>query len=1179
MKLKETYLGTDEAERFEGDLTLLLHALPEGARATRATVLLDPVAAEGGNRFEETIVFNDNRGELGATATVGADFLEVDFHHRRTLARVIGEGGNFTLQVDMGGAWVGVAANGSILAGNGSPWTVTLPAREDNLPGLTVNRFRLTRSETGGADIVLNAVNIRAVPSNLQLRLGQMAPFWVRLGELSQSETSPDFSAVLNFFLQSAPVENGHYRVPLVLRSESLARLKVTIDITYVVETSVLPPHLSEVCLPYDFSTLPDTVEGLLTLRLPRGAVPLAGRTGGAVRGKFAASRLALGEPGELPKVGSVAVAPSCALAQAVVADKEIALTAVDLLLAATGSDFSGLHLSLMADADGKPSGTILAVAEVKVAKPLPDGNAWGSAELSEPFRVLAATRYWLVLQSRTGQALWGVNEGPAGQLSLQCSRDGGLSWRSAGGLGLPQPLAALYRLRHVPERYQVPVLLQIGKGEGAVRRRFDEFAASGRLEFHFDFAASLAEHLEKRSEGRGCGIVSALQNGDFVLPASTDATPRLFGVDSVVVVETGGPAYFQSTVDLSRGINLSVVRHITLAVDNGPPRRIDCAGAEPARTRLEEIVAAINRAMGAPVAVAGKMNEGPLVLLSQQPPGYGGRIELFRWCSRGLPESWQGTGGKAVRVLQRSEEGVENMLLLLADSEVFDQGFLLGETLVTLKCHGEGGGDGSAADARLSQRFSVGIGCSYRFTLPYHIALAAASPKLSGCQPAVPKPSRWEVEWFDRTGSRLRLDGAEFKEPGIARSEGGYTTGFGRTAPAPAAPLDVHLDAPEGAIEAELRILHPSSAQRVLLLGPVTFLPAAQAAANGEFSAWTSEEMADGAMRFLPADWHVESGWVEPVGQVAFGVKLVGSEEAPEEGVLSQTINIKSGADYLLKVKACGRPAEGVGDEERDASLRPRLELRWLLDGLPGETIHLFLDDRGFPTRSWSGQAPATAQQAELRLVQPLTGANLIVEEVRLEQVDTIEVPLTFLGESLGELKVSNLRVAYDLPLPAASVAANKRRVSVVRSFQMQLAQPGLAAQPAAIIAGVGRRYSAILQALPQPVRTVGELAALAVERAIPGIPRERLMEMRTAAEIALDLAAACGNFAPLAKETVAVLLTSSGAELARRSRRSVADLRRLQKQIRGLALLLNNKALYGLTLGDLTGSSGAAQ
>ena len=66
--------------------------------------------------------------------------------------------------------------------------------------------------------------------------------------------------------------------------------------------------------------------------------------------------------------------------------------------------------------------------------------------------------------------------------------------------------------------------------------------------------------------------------------------------------------------MNLDRGIDLSVQRFILLSIDNGDPIRIDCAGIIPARTLPDEVVDAINGAVGNNVA---KYNDGRLIITS----------------------------------------------------------------------------------------------------------------------------------------------------------------------------------------------------------------------------------------------------------------------------------------------------------------------------------------------------------------------------------------------------------------------------------------------------------------------------------------------------------------------------------------------------------------------------------
>ena len=1159
MKLTETYSGNNQ--RFEGDLTLMLRTLPAGAQATKATLTLRPVAPEGGTLFRESLLFSGNQGELGAEKTQGGNTIEVDFHARRTLARALGSGGNFTLQVDMGGALVGVAADGTFLSGGGAPWTVVLPPTQDNLPTLTVSRFRLTRISTGGG-FDLSEVQLRSVPSNLQLRLGEMAPFWVRLGELAAADTSPDFSAVLNFFLTTLEAQDGYYQIPLTIHSDTLARLEVTLAVDYIIEQAVLPPHLQEVDLPFDYGTLPGASDSLLTVRLPRGAVPVKGRSQAGIRGTFDPSRLALDEPGDMPSTGVVTVSPTCSLAQPLAAATEIALTGIDLPLANTRPGLAGLNVTLVSDDDGKPSGSILAEAEVKVAKPVPDGRVWGSATLPQPFRILPGVRYWLVLQSRDGEADWSVAAASAPQPTLQCSRDGGLSWRAAGGQGLVLPLAAQLRLRHIPERFQLPVQLQIGKGPGAVRRRLDEFAPTGKVEFTFDFADKLKEHLERPEIGLGCGGESPLCNSDFFQPLPADASRRLLGFDSMKQWDIEGQ------VDLRRGINLSVERFLTLSVDGGRPRRIDCAGAVPARTTLSEIIQAINRALGAKVASEATtighsgVPEGTGRLRLVSPQQHYGELILHPWCSRGLPDCWQGSGERVQRLRRRRREEETQMTVLLADPELLPAlAASLGpeKNPTPLACFAPSElGVSSSAGARLTQRFAVSPECSYRFGLAYAVIVPATEEK-PGCKPEALAAPSWELEWFDRAGASLGLSGQPLETA---------PTSFNTPTRGDVA---ARLEAPGGAAAAELRLLHPAASRYGLLLGGLSLVPAPQVAENADFSQW------QGSGTPTPVGWEVQSGWVEQgSGPGRYdGVRLLGTGDAPEEAILAQRLSVKPETGYELKIVAQPLPFGSLEDEQRPLADRPRLELQWLAASPLGEPLTLALDGPGFSGRALALTAPPGATQAELKLIQPLGEGDLLVAGVELLKTEMLEIPLIFLGEAPGHLKVNGLRVAYDLPAGTTRPQAQASRQATMTSHRLVAAPLGpgtaLADRPASIVAGVGKRYSGILAQQPKPILTIGQLAALDPRMDIEGISLERRLEIKAAAETILDIAAGFAPYAALFQEPVTTLLTSVPEVLARRSKLPLAQLLALQKKLRAQHLLLNNKALLGMTLGDL--------
>src|SRR6267378_1566062 len=146
MELTATHLGADTP--LEGDLTLFLQALPSDAKVTAATVTLTPVAGPDG-LFVEKIHFSNGQGDHGTTKVsgmpVGPNFIEIDFHARRTLASVEGSGlDRWGLQVDLGGLYVDIGGRGTIRVPPEDPFKLKANGNVYPLPGLTVQKFKLT---------------------------------------------------------------------------------------------------------------------------------------------------------------------------------------------------------------------------------------------------------------------------------------------------------------------------------------------------------------------------------------------------------------------------------------------------------------------------------------------------------------------------------------------------------------------------------------------------------------------------------------------------------------------------------------------------------------------------------------------------------------------------------------------------------------------------------------------------------------------------------------------------------------------------------------------------------------------------------------------------------------------------------------------------------------------------
>jgi hypothetical protein len=111
-----------------------------------------------------------------------------------------------------------------------------------------------------------------------------------------------------------------------------------------------------------------------------------------------------------------------------------------------------------------------------------------------------------------------------------------------------------------------------------------------------------------------------------FEAPRSADASDLLFGIEPTVARGRDGTRVtFVGTVDLSAGVDLSAASQIKIGVDAQSPVEINCAGADPAHTSLNEIVMAINVGLQAVVA----RHDGARVILSSSSSGSGSRVEF----------------------------------------------------------------------------------------------------------------------------------------------------------------------------------------------------------------------------------------------------------------------------------------------------------------------------------------------------------------------------------------------------------------------------------------------------------------------------------------------------------------------------------------------------------------------
>lgn len=569
MKLSDRYDGSRAP--FEGDRTLLLKALPVGARVVRATATLTPFDASGGaNPFTEIINFDGTTGEWGATKTVvPGRWVEVDFHGRRTLAAVSGSNlPRTTLQADLGGAYVEISLAGGIRAPNDQLFA--LLNNDDPLPSLTVTKFKLTNPAGAAATPDVSRVTIRSTPTNVSLRLGELPTFWTYPGELTRPAAVPDFAPVLQAVLAGADIEHGYFSIPLFLHSDSIARLVVELEVEYLLERSLLPAGLGEVVLPFDLSGLPQAPGEVLRINVPPDSRVASSGTAARVSGAFGDTRLVRETVSAAAHEGFAEVSPALSQAQPVELSSAEVVSDIDLLVNVTGT--ARLQLDLRDDSDGKPAPDSLLPAPIKFELPGPSGHEerpgagrapkWVSVHLPTPFKFKQAVRYWLVLQSVEGNVAWAV-AASATTPGAQRTDDDGLSWRDASADGVAPPLRAFFRLRRRPSGFKMPIELAVGVGKDAVPLNLERFESLGRVEFALDadLVGALNAHLDKKATP-SCPTGEHLHNGDFEqwlrvgesLTLSEPVRPQSSPL-SVAVAPDGTWAYVGSQRSSAQGV------------------------------------------------------------------------------------------------------------------------------------------------------------------------------------------------------------------------------------------------------------------------------------------------------------------------------------------------------------------------------------------------------------------------------------------------------------------------------------------------------------------------------------------------------------------------------------------------------------------------------------------------
>jgi hypothetical protein len=496
---------------FERDRQLVLRCLPAGTRVRSANVTVTPVADDPDGRFLETLGFVGPSGDWGAVRTTSIGAVEVHLRARRTLAAVRGSGlEDAALLVDLGGGFVPVDAVGGL----GGTSTFLLRGDDTDLPGHTVTGLRLASTT---ADV--HALQVASPPTNVSLAFAGGPTFLTHLGPLVVPVTSPDVADVLQAALDVADVVDGHHVLRLVVRSDTIARLDLSVDLDVELAVTATPAGVGRVTLPYGFGGRPEVDGSPLSIAVPPGMVAVPGATTGRVRGAFEATRVVHGPLATSAPTAEVPVTSATPLAQPLLTATAVAADAVDLQLTAVTPEVE-LAVDVVADLDGKPDrvSVLPRPATVRLTRDQAPGPTWISVPLPGELATTADSRLWIVVQARTGAAAWAAHATEdVAQPQLHTTRDGGLSWRQVAGAA-DETLDARFRLRATTRTFHVPLELQVHRDGATAVVPLDRFEPQGAVDFDLGFDAvtdAVNATLRATPAGR-CPTGEHVGNGDF---------------------------------------------------------------------------------------------------------------------------------------------------------------------------------------------------------------------------------------------------------------------------------------------------------------------------------------------------------------------------------------------------------------------------------------------------------------------------------------------------------------------------------------------------------------------------------------------------------------------------------------------------------------------------------------
>ncbi len=573
---------------FKGPRTIHLRSLPAQAQLTALKLTLTPIENGTVGPGLEDLHFDfgdvatdrvDPGRSTGVTRRSGSgppDWTELSFSGFRTLASVSGSNlANTQLQVDVGGLFVSVDANGTIPEQSGP---FNLPFNTSDLPGLSVQRLRLTGASTPDVD----QITLQAVASNLTVSIGDQPASWALPGELTTPVTTLDLAEFAQAALAEADVENGIAILPITIKTDTTARLTVDVEAEFHEAASGLPNGLPEMTLDYTHDGIADAGDDLLAIRVPTGMEIDPERTRIEIAGNFNNSEITYGSVADRTPEGALPLAPGHAAAAPISLLNETVVDAVDVLLSTADRD-AMVEIDLREDFEGKPGDTSLlkAPASATLNTSLHSTPRWLSAQLSATVTVppsdveAGQSRLWVVVQCIAGSVDWSLNPAPViagNSAGMQTSENGGLSWRPARVAAVGGGLAPQLRLRRTSPVFKVPLQAEIGRNSESRTLPLDEFQPLGRVEFALDSSkiANAVNTLLADRRAAACPLGDVINNGGF---ADRDEGEFYIPDKWTVSTETGTVA--RHTFRISDDNSSERVRLLRIGDNEGPAQSI----------------------------------------------------------------------------------------------------------------------------------------------------------------------------------------------------------------------------------------------------------------------------------------------------------------------------------------------------------------------------------------------------------------------------------------------------------------------------------------------------------------------------------------------------------------------------------------------------------------------------